>query len=549
MFDVIISGGVIADGSGAPTFRADIGIDGERIAEIGDLSESGARRVIDATGLTVSPGFIDTHAHSDGVLLLDPQHANGLRQGITTEILGQDGLSYAPMSAGNYRIYRRYLSGILGEPPEDLDMSSVAAFRSHYHGKVAINTAYNVPHAALRLETVGFRDVPLRGDAMNTARNMVRQGMEEGAVGFATGMSYHPNAWSDTDELVEICKVVAEYGGVYTTHLRDVNPDRGFGGGGVPEALEIGRRSGVKVHFSHYRTQPSNAGQVAEQMEMIDNAKAEGVDCTLDLYPYPTGSSFPLSFLPSDIHEGGPEAIMGRLRDMRRRDRLVRELESHPRRTLHDAVFTYMKVNKDLEGMSLPDIAEQRGTSLGETLINLLIEEDGQICYRGAPPDSVRVWDQVSRDAMELLSRPDYMVGSDAIPIGSMPHPPRIRLLSALPRQTQEEAPNNQPRTDRAEDDRQPGETVRPHRPRPHRERRLRGHRRLRRRSRHGQRHLRRSGAVPDRHPVRPSQRPGRRRQRALHRRPSRPGRIIVTNLARSGPLPGVEASPKCQPR
>ena len=431
MFDVIISGGVIADGSGAPTFRADIGIDGERIAEIGDLSESGARRVIDATGLTVSPGFIDTHAHSDGVLLLDPQHANGIRQGITTEILGQDGLSYAPLSAGNYRVYRRYLSGILGEPPEDLDMSSVAAFRSHYNRKVAVNTAYNVPHAAVRLETVGFRDVPLRGDAMNKARDIVRQGMEEGAVGFATGMSYHPNAWSDTDELVEICKVVAEHGGVYTTHLRDVNTDRGFGGGGVPEALEIGRRSGVKVHFSHYRTQPSNAGQVAEQMEMIDNAKAEGVDCTLDLYPYPTGSSFPLSFLPSYIHEGGAEAIMGRLRDRRRRERLVRELETHPRRTLHDAVFTYMKVNKDLEGMSLPDIAEQRGTSLGETLINLLIEEDGQICYRGAPPDSVRVWDQVSRDAVELLSRPDYMVGSDSIPIGSMPHP---RAYGCFPR-------------------------------------------------------------------------------------------------------------------
>ena len=140
MFDVIISGGVIADGSGASTFRADVGIDGERIAEIGDLSESGARRVIDATGLTVSPGFIDTHAHSDGVLLLDPQHANGLRQGITTEILGQDGLSYAPMSADNYRVYRRYLSGILGEPPEDLDMSSRRGLQialppqgRHYH--------------------------------------------------------------------------------------------------------------------------------------------------------------------------------------------------------------------------------------------------------------------------------------------------------------------------------------------------------------------------------------------------------------------------------
>ena len=431
MFDVIITGGTVVDGSGSPSFRADVGIVGERIDAIGDLSQSVARRVINATGLTVSPGFIDTHAHSDGVLLLDPQHANGLRQGITTEILGQDGLSYAPMSADNYKMYRRYLSGILGEPPEDLDMSSVAAFRSHYHKKVSINTAYNIAHGAIRLETLGFEDAPLRGEALDKALDLVRQGMEEGAVGFATGMSYHPNAWSDTYELIAICRVVAEYGGVYTTHLRDVNTDRGFGDGGVPEALEIGRRSGVKVHFSHYRTDASNAGQVAERMELIDKAKAEGVDCTLELYPYPTGSSFPLSFLPSDIHHGGLDAIIPRLRVERIRERIIPELESNTRRALDEAVFTYMKNNKDLEGMSLVDVARQRGGGLGETLLDLLIEEEGQICYRGAPPHSVRVWDQISRDAMDFLAREDYMVGSDAIPIGSMPHP---RAYGCFPR-------------------------------------------------------------------------------------------------------------------
>ena len=420
------------DGSGRRRFRADVGVSDDRIEALGDLSGVDARRVVNATGLMVCPGFIDTHAHSDGVLLLDPQHANGLRQGITTEILGQDGLSYAPMSAENYRTYRRYLSGILGEPPEDLDMSSVGAFRSHYDGKVSINTAYNIAHGAIRLECVGFRDVPLRGDALAKALDLVRQGMEQGAVGFATGMSYHPNAWSDTDELVAICEVVAEYGGVYTTHLRDVNTDRGFGGGGVPEALEIGRRAGVKVHFSHYRTDASNAGQVSERMELIDEAKAQGVDCTLELYPYPTGSSFPLSFLPSADHEGGPDEIMRRLSDRRRRPRLVRELKANPRRTLQDAVLTYMKVNKELEGMSLPDVARQRGDEdVAETLLDLLLEEDGQICYRGAPPDSVRVWEQISRDAMEFLARPDFMVGSDAIPIGSMPHP---RAYGCFPR-------------------------------------------------------------------------------------------------------------------
>jgi len=431
MFDVVILGGQVVDGSGAPSYRADVGINGATIEAIGDLSAAETRRVIDATGHVVSPGFIDTHAHSDGVLLMDPQHANGLRQGITTEILGQDGLSYAPLSNDNYRMFRRYLAGLLGEPPEDLDMSSVSAFRSHYDGKVAINTAYCVPHGAVRLEAVGFRDVPLDGDALEHAKRLVREGLEQGAVGLATGMSYLPNAWSTTDELVELCGVVRDAGGIYVTHLRDVNTNRAFGGGGVPEALEIGRRSGVKVHFSHHRTQPESAGEVAERVAPIDAAKTEGVDSTLELYPYPTGSTIPVSFLPSDVHDGGPDAIMRRLDDPAERRRLADYLDNDSPRPLDSAVFTYLPKHPELEGMSLPDIARQRGVSMGEALCDLLLTEGLQVGYRGAPPVSVAVWRQVSRDCLELLSRPDYMVGSDAIPLGTLPHP---RAYGTFPR-------------------------------------------------------------------------------------------------------------------
>ncbi len=431
MFDVLIVGGTVVDGTGAPGYRADVGVAGETIEAIGDLSRSETRRVIDATGLTVSPGFIDTHAHSDGMLLVDPQHANGLRQGITTEILGQDGLSYAPLSPENYRVYRRYLAGILGEPPEDLDMSSVSAFRSNYHKKVAINTAYCVAHGAVRLETLGFRDAPLVGDALERAKRLVREGIEQGAVAFATGMSYFPNSWSDTAEMIELCKVAHEAGGVYVTHLRNVNTDRAFGGGDVPEALEIGRRSGVKVHFSHYRTVPENAGRVAERLELIDKGKAEGIDCSLELYPYPSGSSFPLSFLPSYAHEGGPDAIIERLRDPVERRRLIEYLDDDYPRPLDDAVFTHLPKNRHLEGMSLPDIASDREVSMGEALCDLLLDEDTQVGYRGAPPQSVAVWRQISRDALEFLSRPDYMVGSDAIPLGGLPHP---RAYGTFPR-------------------------------------------------------------------------------------------------------------------
>ena len=431
MLDVVIVGGMIVDGTGGSAKKADVGIAGDRIEVVGNLSGVDARRIIRASGLTVSPGFIDTHTHSDGALLWDPQHANAIKQGVTTEILGQDGLSFAPLSPENYKAFGHYLAGILGSPSEGLDVSSVRSFRSHYDKKVAVNTAYNIPHGAIRLETLGFEDTPLRGEAMDRALDLVRQGMEEGAVGFSTGLSYHPNAWGDTYELIAICRVIAEYGGVFSIHLRDVNTDRAFGQGGVAEALEVGRRSGVKVHFSHYRTDASTAGQVRQRMELIDQAKAEGVDCTLELYPYPTGSTFPLSFIPSEFHRGGLESLIPRLSVARVREQILGEFESSPRRTLSDVVFTYARNNKELEGASLADVADERNSSLGETLIDLLIEENGQLCYRGAPPDNVRIWDQINKDTMELLSRPDYMVGSDAIPIGSMPHP---RAYGCFPR-------------------------------------------------------------------------------------------------------------------
>ena len=431
MFDVVITGGTVVDGSGKSSFLADIGVKAERIEAIGDLSGASARRVINAIGLTVSPGFIDSHTHSDAVLLLDPQHAAGLRQGITTEILGQDGLSYAPLSSTNYMAYRKYMGGILGLPPKNLDMSSVSAFRSHYHKKTAINTAYLVAHGAIRLESAGFHDVPLTGDILKHAKRLIREGIEQGAVGFATGMSYHPQSWSDTEEMIELCKTTHESGGIYVTHLRNVNPERGFGGGGIPEALEIGRRSGVGVHFSHHRTSAADAGHVAERLNLIDKAKSEGVDCTLELYPYPTGSSFAVSNLPSYAHDGGPEILIERLKNREEKKRLATALDHNTERPLDQTVLSYLPKNNHLEGMTLTDIAHNWNITRGEALCNLLLDENLQVGFWGTPPSSVALWRQVSRDCLEFLSRPDYMVGSDSIHIGSMPHP---RAYGCFPR-------------------------------------------------------------------------------------------------------------------
>ena len=433
VFDIVIAGGSLVDGTETPAYPADVGVTGDTISAIGDLSRSETRRVIDASGLVVAPGFVDTHTHSEGALLVDPQHAYGLQQGITTELLGIDGMSYAPLSPDNYLAYRRWLSGLLGEPPGDLDMSSVAAFRSHYDRKVAVNTAYLVPNGTIRLEAAGFRDVPLTGPVMERAKRLLREGLEQGAVGFSTGSSYYPGPWSSTDELVELCEDVREAGGVFMCEPRRANPERAFGGGGVQEALEIALRSGVKLHLAHFRTDSDNAGIIDELMEPVDRGVADGLDVTLDIYPYPTGSSILVSVLPGWAQEGGPDSILGRLRDPAQRSRIAEHLEHERGRRypLVEMVISYAAGNGHLEGMRVPDLAKERGVSAAEAVCDLLSEADLGVGYVMAPPASAAVWRQISRDSMDLLARPDYMVCSDITPAGSLPHP---RSYGAFPR-------------------------------------------------------------------------------------------------------------------
>lgn len=432
-FDLLISGGTVIDGTGSTGVRADVGINGKKIEQIGDLSAATAVRVIDATGLVVTPGFIDVHAHSDGALLSDGQHANGIRQGITTEIIAPDGLTLAPLSAENYRMYRWYLSGILGLPPEDLDMSSIEAARANYHQKTSCNVAMFAGHGPVRLEAVGFEDVPLTGAALDRAKGVLRDALEQGACGIATGLSYYPLSYSTTDELVELCKVVAEFGRPLSIHLRNHNTDRAPTGGGVAEAIEIGRQSGVKVHLEHYRTHPASAGDTESILAPVDAAKAEGIDITLETYPYPVGSSFPQAFFPGWVHEGGPEEMLKRLSDASLRPRIVDDMAKVMYGRPAGNVWSWIGPGGDesMAGMLLDDIATEKKIPLGDLVCDVMIATNLACGFRGAPPHSTKAWRQVEEDVMQLLDRPDYMVGSDAIPVGQQPHP---RAYGCFPR-------------------------------------------------------------------------------------------------------------------
>ena len=172
------------------------------------------------------------------------------------------------------------------------------------------------------------------------------------------------------------------------------------------------------MHFSHTRTTAENAGQVSKVLELIDKAKNEGVNCTLELYPYPTGSSFLLRNLPSWAHEGGPKDILERLKDKNSRSKIIEGFRFNKRRRMDQLLLSYLPKNPELEGMTVAQLSELRGISMGDLICDLLVEQDLQVGFWQIPPQSISIWRQISRDAMEFLSRPDYMIGSDSIPLG-----------------------------------------------------------------------------------------------------------------------------------
>jgi len=419
---------MIYDGSTNPAYRADIGIIDDKIVEIGNLKNEQFRDEIDASGLCIMPGFIDTHVHSDMMLLYDRQHANGLCQGITTEILGQDGLSYAPLSTDNLKMYVKYLAGLNGYFEDvSLDFKDVGGFLNKFDKKTSINVAYQIPHGAIRLEALGFNDIPLKGYALDKAKDLMRKGFEQGAVAFSTGLSYYPCSYCDTDELVGLCKVCAEYDAPFVIHTRSVF--RGIPIDPVDEAIEVARRSGVRLHFSHFRTGDNNCGKAPELMAPIKKAMEEGIKITLDLYPYYSGSGYAVIFLPPWGVEGGYEVTLERLRNPLLRKRIIDGMKANTIATA--GTFTHLNKNETYVGMDFEDVARERNQSVEDMICDILVEENLEVGYFANPTRNMEKREQMEKDFVWLLSRPYYMVGTDGIPLGFKPHP---RAFGTFPR-------------------------------------------------------------------------------------------------------------------
>ncbi len=416
MLDLLIENGLIVDGTGNPGYYGSVGVDADRVLIFrGSMEGTEASRTIDATGLVVCPGFIDMHAHSGLVLLSEPEHEPKVRQGVTTELIGVDGNSYAPFrSQEDFRQFVELNSGLDGNPPLPGSWSTVEQYLNMFDRRSAVNIAYILGNSPVRIDAIGWDSTPATEGDMANMKAIVREAMEEGALGLSTGLDYPPGGYADTDELVELSKQVAELGGIYHTHVRYKSGDRFLDP--FREAIEIGQRSGVPVHITHFYQKSPAPGGAPRLLGLVEDAAESGQDVTFDSYPYSLGSTRILIVFPDWLHEGGPGPLKNALADEEVRSRLRDEVV--PRApTWHDMWLTYFKhpENHRFEGRSIAEVAEMRRQHPVDALCDLLIEEDLQTCYvaEGLNP----------RTLPSFVAHPLSMVGSDAVLLGDFPSP------------------------------------------------------------------------------------------------------------------------------
>lgn len=371
MFDVLIRHATVIDGTGSPRFSADIGITGDRIESVGDLSAAESQRTIDGTGLVAAPGFIDVHTHADGWLLKSPHLLPKTLQGFTTEVLMADGISYAPVTSQTWREWIFYLRALDGMSLDEYTgWHSIAEFLDRIAGRNVQNVIAQVPYANVRSATCGWgRQRPDDFQTRSVLRD-IRRAMEEGAVGLSTGLDYIVQCFASTEELVTACRPVAEFDGLYVTHVRyklGLLP-------AVKEAVEIARRSGAKLHISHLKAQTPQAAD--EVLSYLDREACREVDLSFDAYPYQSGSTMLSYLLPYEVWDAGPMSAIERLRDPIVRERFNRGLAEHrvDISKIHIA-WVSSKENSRHQGKLLSDYVESRHVSPGDALADLLIEE------------------------------------------------------------------------------------------------------------------------------------------------------------------------------
>ena len=409
MFDLKIEGAEVIDGTGRSGSRTDVGIQDDKIVAIGDLSREPAGNNLHASGKVLAPGFIDMHSHSDWRLWENRRAESKVRQGVTTEVVGNCGFSPAPVSDE----FLEDLRGFALHVPAGMDFRwrSVGEYLKAFDASgTALNVIQLVGHGTLRLSVMGFARREPTATELKRMQKLLADAIEDGAWGLSTGLIYAPGSYATTEEIVTLAEVAARHRGFYASHIR------GEGAtllDAVREAIHVGREADLPVQISHVKAAGRpNWGKVADVLELIDAARDEGLDVMADVYPYTASSTTLRTLLPDWVLEGGIDAMLKRLADPTERARVRRELEApETGQSLLDRIgWENVMVSscvrrKDAEGKRISELAAARRKDAIDTALELIVDEGGK--------GSMILFQLHEDDLRRALAHPSVMIGSD----------------------------------------------------------------------------------------------------------------------------------------
>ncbi|MFH6601948.1 amidohydrolase family protein [Maribacter algicola] len=385
-YDILIKNGRILDGSGGEPYTGDIAINADTIAAIGKLENALGKQEIDASGLAVAPGFINMLSWANVSLLEDGRSQGDIRQGVTLEVMGE-GSSMGPLSDS----MKKEMKEGQGDITYDIPWTTLGEYLTHLETKgISTNVASFVGNATLREHVIGIEKRLPTEEEMQTMKNLLRQGMEEGAMGLSTSLIYVPSGHAQTDEIIELAKVVAEYGGMYISHIRDEE-------GGLLEAVDelitISEEAKLPAEIYHFKASGNaNWHLLDSAIQKVDNARQKGLDITTDMYMYNASSTGLNVVLPAWAKEGGHAATMGLIENPAKRKKMMDEIDFHvpPEKIL--LVGFRNKALRHLIGKTLADVAKERGKTANETLVDLIYEDDSriQVVYFSMSEDNIK---------------------------------------------------------------------------------------------------------------------------------------------------------------
>ena len=396
-YDVIVRGGTIYDGSGSPGAVADLAIQGDTIAAIGDLSNASAPTVIDAAGLAIAPGFINMMCWSNESLIEDGRSQSDIRQGVTLEVMGE-GSSMGPLNDA----MKQEMRDGQGDIKYDIAWTTLGEYMQYLEKRgVSPNVASFIGAATPRIHVIGYDDRPPTDDELEEMQELVRQAMQEGAMGMASSLVYPPGFFAKTEELIALAEVAAEYDGLYASHLRSEGTALVEA---VDELIRIAREAGIRAEIYHLKAAGKpNWPKLDEVIANVEKARAEGLDITADIYTYPAGATGLNASMPPWVQDGGFDASIQRMKDPETRKRIAREMNewSGEWENMYlqaggaDGVLLASFKNdalKPLTGKRLSEVAKMRGKSPEETAMDLIIEDDSRVgtIYFSQSEDNLR---------------------------------------------------------------------------------------------------------------------------------------------------------------